>query len=91
MAADEDGIGRGGDCGTAAVYGTEVADAEGDAGGAEAAGVLLDDGFAFRAYLESHDLEVGELQSGLDGDAARAGSDVPKHVATGQVEGLEGQ
>ena len=76
VATDEDGIGRG-DCDTIAVYLAEVADVDDDAGSAEAASVLMDDGLALRADLEGFDMKVGEVEAGLYRDAARAEADVP--------------
>ena len=54
-----------------------------------AAHVRVDDGLALGAHLEGHDLEVREHQPRLNADAARAEADVPEHVATRQVEGLQ--
>ena len=62
-----------------------------DAWGTEAAGVFVDDGLALGAYFEGVDFEMGEQQTGLDGDAARAEADVPEDVTAGQVEVLEGE
>lgn len=62
-----------------------------DAGGTETSGILVDDGFALRTNLEGFYLKMREPQAGLDRDAARAGADIPQHMAMGEIEGLKGQ
>ena len=92
VAAYEGGVGwRGGsvDCNHIAVYRTEVAYVDADAGCAVAPHVLADDGLALRAHFEGLYLQVGEAEACLNADAARAGTYVPQHVAAGQVEGLQ--
>lgn len=88
VTTDEDGIGAGErrDVGL-----EKIADVDVDARGTEATGVLLDDGLALRSDLETAYLQMRELQTGLDGDAARAETDVPEHLSGSQFEGLEGQ
>ena len=61
-----------------------------DAWGTKATGVFLDDGLALRADLESADLQMGELQTGLNRDAASAETDVPEDASFRQVECLKG-
>ena len=88
VTADEDGIGAGERCDVGL---EKIADVDVDARGTEATGVLLDDGLALRSDLETAYLQMRELQTGLDGDAARAETDVPEHLSGSQIEGLEGQ
>lgn len=79
VSANEDGIwlGKGRN-----VCFKEIADMYVEAWGAEAMGILVDDGFTFRTDFESLDVQMRELQAGLDGDAACAEADIPKHMAT---------
>ena len=62
-----------------------------NAWGAKAAGIFMNDSFAFGTDFESFNLQMRKQQTGLDRDAARAGTDVPQGVATTQVERLKGQ
>ena len=88
MSANEHGIGfwKGGQ-----VCFKEVAYMDMDAWRAKLPGVLLDDGFALRTNLEGLYLQVWELQARLDADATCAEADIPEHMATGQLEGLQRQ
>ena len=52
-----------------------------DAWGTKLAGVFLDDGLALRTDLESADLQMRELQTGFDRDAACAETDVPEDAS----------
>ena len=91
MSANEDGIGRGKGSDGIGTERTEVTYVGIDAGGVEATGVFLDDGFAFWTNLEGLDMEMRKLETSFDGDAASAETDVPKGVTVGEVKGLEGE
>ena len=69
----------------------EIADVHPDARRPVPPHVLVDDGFAFRTNLEGLYLQMWKQPTGLNGDAARAETDVPEHVPPGEVEGLECQ
>ena len=75
MTADEDGV-RTGEGREVCLQ--EIADMDVDARGTKTTGILLDDGLALRTDLECADLEMRELQTGFDRDAACAESDVPE-------------
>ena len=62
-----------------------------DAWCTKTADVLSDDSFALRSYLETANMKMRELQTGLNGDAARAEADVPQHMTARQVESLQRQ
>ena len=54
----------------------EIADVYFDARGSEFAGILVDDGLALRTDLKSFDMQMGKLQTGLNGNASCAESNV---------------
>ena len=88
MSANEYGIrtGQGSDVGL-----EEVANMNADAWGSESAGILVDDGLALRTDLEGFDMQVGELQTGLDGYTTSTESDIPEHMPLGKVKRLQRQ
>lgn len=88
MSANEYGIRTGEDCD---IRFEEITDVDVDAWGSEAMGVFLDDGLTFWTDLEGFDVQMRELQTDLDGNAAGTEADVPKDMMTGKVEGLKCQ
>ena len=52
-----------------------------DAWGSKPMGVLMDDSLALRTDLKGFDMQMGELQTGFNGDAARTETDIPKHMS----------
>ena len=74
VSANEDGIwlGKGRN-----VCFKEIADMYVEAWGAEAMGILVDDGFTFRTDFKSFYLKMRKLQTGLNADTSRAGTDIP--------------
>ena len=87
MTADEDGV-RTGEGREVCLQ--EIADMDVDARSTKTTSVLLDDGLALRTDLKSADLEMRELQTGFDRDAACAEADVPERVKSesGMPKGL---
>ena len=61
----------------------KVANMDIDAWCTETTGILLDDGLALRTDLEGFDMQMRELQTSLDGDAARAETDIPEDMMLG--------
>ena len=88
MSANEYGIRTGEDCD---IRFEEITDVDVDAWSSEATGILLDDGLTFWADFEGFDVQMRELQTGLDGNAAGTEANVPKDMMTGKVEGLQRQ
>ena len=78
MSANEDGIRMGN---AFYIYIEEIAHMDVDAWGSKFAGVFMDDGFTLWPYLEGLDMQMRELQAGLDADAARTETDIPKHIS----------
>ena len=62
-----------------------------DAWGTKLARIFLDDGLAFWTNFEGFDLQMGELQTSLNRDAACAETDVPEHMFTRQFSCLKRQ
>ena len=85
VASDEDGIGtrQRGDVSLQEITHTHL-----DTRGTETTGILTNQGLALGTDLKRAHLEMGELQTGLDGDTARAETDVPEDPALGEFEGL---
>ena len=74
MPADEYGVGDG----KVVQFSLQkVSDAGDDAGRSETGGVDFHEAFALGALLESHDVQVRELEFRLDGDGTGAEPDVP--------------
>ena len=69
MTSDEDGIRMGK---SRNISLEEIADMDVDAWGTKLTSVFLDDGLALRTDLEGFDLEMRELQTSFDRDAACA-------------------
>ncbi len=91
VTADEDGIGCPVCCDVIATSRKEVADMHTDAWGAEATGILADDGLTLRPHLEGFNVQMRKLQAGLYRDAARAEADVPEYFSPGQLQCLQRQ
>ena len=62
-----------------------------DAWGSKAAGIFMDDGLTLRTDLKGLNMQMRELQTSFDADAARTEANIPKHVSFGKIECLECQ
>ena len=77
MSPNEDGIGaRFVCCHDMTTDSTEITHVDVDTWGTEASHVLLDDSLALRTNLKGIDVQMGELQASLDGDAACAETNI---------------